>query len=94
METFVSQIYIAGNGSLDNIPNKIITNVSSDETCILSDALKQKYEKIKLSNKVMIAEHTRWLKMANETAEQNLNAKINARQQINKDSKHFNKILD
>ena len=93
IETFISQIYIAGNGSLDNIPNEIITNFSFDETCILSDALKQKYgKKIKLSNKV-ISSRARWLKMANETAEQNLNAKINARQQINKRFEAFQQDL-
>ena len=58
IETFISQIYIAGNGSLDNIPNEIITNFSFDETCILSDALKQKYgKKSNLVIKLLVPEH-------------------------------------
>lgn len=93
LETFISQIYIAGTGSLDNIPNEIITNVSFGENCILSDALYQKYgKKIKLNNKVISA-RARWLKMATETSEQNLNAQINTRKQISKRFEEFQKDL-
>lgn len=90
---FISQIYIAGTGSLDNIPNEIVTNMSFSENDILNNALREKYgKKIKLNNKV-ISTKARWLKMAVQTSEQNLIAKINARQQINKRFEAFQNDL-
>lgn len=82
LEAFISQIYIVQGGAMGNIPSELIINAALDNNTLLIDALNSSAGKqIKLLHKVRSA-RAKWLEMANQTAEQNLSARINSRQQV------------
>ncbi len=82
LEAFISQLYLASGGSLGNMPTEIISNIEPSNSESLSSALTTTASKqVKISWNVR-AGRARWIQMANDTAEQNLTARINSRQQI------------
>ena len=82
LEAFISQAYIASGGALGSIPSEIITDTVPTDIESLTTALCESAGKqIKITNQVRSA-RSRWLDMAKETANQNLTARINSRQQV------------
>jgi len=83
LEAFISQIYIIQGGALGTVPSELIINAPLSDNAMLSEALNSSAGKqIKLLHSVRSA-RSRWLEMAGQTADQNLLARINSRQQVN-----------
>ena len=82
LAAFISQAYIASSGPMGSVPSEIITNAEIPDSDSLAMALNESAGKqIKLLNNVRSGK-AKWLEMANETATQNLTARINSRQQV------------
>jgi excinuclease ABC subunit C len=82
LEAFISQAYIASGGGLGSVPSELITNVTPSGLDGLTAALSESSGKqIKILSNVRSG-RARWLNMATETANQNLTARVNNRQQV------------
>ena len=82
LEAFISQAYIASGGALGSIPSEIIADtVPTDIESLTKVLCESTGKQIKITNQVRSA-RSRWLDMAKETANQNLTARINSRQQV------------
>lgn len=82
LESFITQSYLDESGALGSVPSEIITNAALPNKKLLAEALSHgANKKIKLTNNV-IAGRAAWIKIASETAEQNLQARLLNRQQI------------
>lgn len=82
LEAFISQVYIASGGALGGVPAEIVTNIAPTDLDNLTQALSTQANKhVKILSNVRTG-RARWLVMATETAEQNLTARINSRQQV------------
>lgn len=97
LEAFIAQKYL---GSIDptqknhTLPGEIIINASFDGELELAAALTEVAgKKVKITAKVN-AGRARWQRMASETAQQNLSAKLNSRQQIHQRFEQLQKVLE
>ncbi len=82
VSAFISQAYLASGGSMGNIPSLLIVAEAIDDAEPLSAALGNiAGRKVAIQHRVR-AGRARWQNMARDTAEQNLAARINSRQQI------------
>lgn len=81
LEAFISQLYLINSGT-GKLPSEIITNCLPGNSDTLVEALSSSAEKkIRITTNVR-GGRARWLQMAEQTAEQNLVARINNRQQV------------
>ena len=82
LEAFISQAYIVSGGGLGSVPSELITNAAPTGLDGLTEALCESSSKqIKILTNVRSG-RARWLNMATETANQNLTARVNSRQQV------------
>ena len=80
LTAFISQNYLAAEQKND-WPQEIIAALNDEDSANLTTALSRiAPKKIKLQNRVR-GGRARWLKMANDTAQQNLSEKLHSRQQ-------------
>lgn len=94
LEAFISQVYIASGGALGTVPGELITNTAPTELENLTLALSESAGKqVKVISNVRMG-RARWLSMATETAEQNLMARINSRQQVRQRFEQLQKDLE
>lgn len=82
LEAFIGQHYLNKNEQGSNLPSEIITSVALGNASDLREAGKSFFGRSLNINHNVKAGRARWVTMAQETAEQNLLAKINSKQQI------------
>lgn len=94
LEAFIAHSYLTGGGSLGSVPAEIITHCALDSACELAEALSERSAKqVTLLHNVK-AGRARWVNMANETAQQNLTARLHSRQQIEQRFNELQQDLD
>ena len=82
LEAFIAQHYLSGAEKANNLPSEIITSVALELASELSEASQTLYGQTLTITHSVKAGRARWLAMAQQTAEQNLLAKLHSKQQI------------
>ena len=94
LEAFVGQHYLNENEKGNNLPSEIITSVALDNAVELGEASKSLFGKpLSITHNVKAA-RARWVSMAQQTAEQNLLARLHSKQQVEERFEALQQALD